>query len=145
MTKFGGRRASKTSPHQAADKWLRLRPGVMSHVLLPAPADVWESAAGISQLKILAKEVYQPSDGTDDDGGFGSKTNGSRVPPSYFFFPPFSPSSFLTQSTTLPSITTPFPSMKATRERPSQFLKLSHTNGCCGVNQHSAISLLFNE
>merc|ERR1719261_1890873 len=67
---------------------------------------------------------------------------GSHLP-SYFFLPPPEASSFFTQSTTFPSITTPLPSMKATRERPSQFLKLSHTKGCCGVNQHSAISLLF--
>merc|ERR1719299_399930 len=62
----------------------------------------------------------------------------------HFFLPPaLSPSSLRSHWTTFPSITTPLPSMKATRERPSQFLKLSHTKGCCGVNQHSAISLLF--
>merc|ERR1712187_266843 len=46
---------------------------------------------------------------------------------------------------TLPSITTPLPSMKATRERPSQFLKVSHTSGCCGWKLHCAISLDFKE
>merc|ERR1711988_1947068 len=40
---------------------------------------------------------------------------------------------------------TPFPSMNATRERPSQFLNVSHTSGCCGWNEHSAISFDFNE
>merc|ERR1719401_1572483 len=63
----------------------------------------------------------------------------------HFFLPPALPSSFRSQLTTLPNITTPFPSMKATRERPSQFLKVSHTNGCCGWKEHSAISLDFNE
>merc|ERR1711990_1005219 len=62
----------------------------------------------------------------------------------YFFFPPAPPAScFCSHETTFPSITTPFPSMNATRESPSQFLKLSQTSGCCGVNQHSAISLDF--
>jgi len=50
---------------------------------------------------------------------------------------------FCSQDTTFPSITTPFPSMNATRESPSQFLKLSHTSGCCGWNAHSAISFDF--
>merc|ERR1712048_1468416 len=63
----------------------------------------------------------------------------------HFFLPPFSPSSFFSQLTTLPNMTTPLPSMKATRGRPSQFLKESHTNGCCGWKQHSAISLNFKE
>merc|ERR1711988_922314 len=49
----------------------------------------------------------------------------------HFFLPPdFSPSSLRSQVTTFPSITTPLPSMKATRERPSQFLKVSATSGC---------------
>merc|ERR1712146_420057 len=59
----------------------------------------------------------------------------------HFFLPPAPPSSLRSQVTTLPSITTPLPSMKATRERPSQFLKVSHTNGCCGWKEHCAISL----
>merc|ERR1719247_95886 len=64
----------------------------------------------------------------------------------YFFLPPAPPASSLrSQEMTFPNITQPLPSMKATRERPSQFLKLSHTSGCCGVNQHSAISLLLSE
>ena len=58
----------------------------------------------------------------------------SGVP--HFFLPPAAASSFLSQEMTLPSITTPFPSMKATRERPSQFLKLSQTSGCCGAKLH---------
>merc|ERR1711988_191877 len=63
---------------------------------------------------------------------------------SYFFLPPAAlASSFRSQDTTFPSITTPLPSMKATRERPSQFLKVSHTNGCCGWNVHCAISFDF--
>merc|ERR1712190_22591 len=45
----------------------------------------------------------------------------------------------------MPSMTTPFPSMKATRERPSQFLKVSHTSGCCGTNEHCDISFDFSE
>ena len=55
----------------------------------------------------------------------------------HFFLPPLSsPSPLRSQLTTLPSITTPLPSMKATRERPSQFLKVSQTNGCCGWKLH---------
>merc|ERR1711985_31904 len=57
---------------------------------------------------------------------------------SHFFLPPAAASSFLSQVTTFPSITTPLPSKKATRERPSQFLKLSHTSGCCGWKAHEA-------
>merc|ERR1739845_241122 len=56
----------------------------------------------------------------------------------YFFFPPAAPSSLLSQAVTLPC-------MKAARERPSQFLKESHTNGCCGWKVHSAISFDFKE
>merc|ERR1719311_828330 len=63
----------------------------------------------------------------------------------HFFFPPAAASSFRSHVTTLPSITTPLPSMKATRERPSQFLNVSQTRGCCGWKLHSAISLDFNE
>merc|ERR1719324_1711107 len=63
----------------------------------------------------------------------------------HFFLPPPAASSFFSQVTTLPSITTPFPSMNATRDSPSQFLKVSHTSGCCGWNLHSAISLDFKE
>merc|ERR1719330_1569147 len=59
----------------------------------------------------------------------------------YFFFPPAAASSFFSHEITLPSITTPLPSMKATRERPSQFLKVSQTRGCCGWKVHCAISL----
>merc|ERR1712051_1031483 len=61
--------------------------------------------------------------------------------PSHFFLPPAPlPSSLRSHEITLPSITTPFPSMKATRERPTQFLKVSHTSGCCGWKLHCAIS-----
>merc|ERR1740138_2025333 len=64
----------------------------------------------------------------------------------HFFLPPAPPpSSLRSQEMTLPSITTPLPSMKATRERPSQFLKVSQTNGCCGWKLHCAISFDFNE
>merc|ERR1719230_887067 len=63
----------------------------------------------------------------------------------HFFFPAAAASSLRSQEMTLPNMTTPFPSMKATRERPSQFLKVSHTNGCCGWKLHSAISLDFRE
>merc|ERR1719362_1296648 len=59
----------------------------------------------------------------------------------HFFLPPAAVfSSFLSQETTLPSITTPFPSMKATRDKPSQFLNESHTSGCCGWKLACAIS-----
>merc|ERR1711998_46164 len=64
---------------------------------------------------------------------------------SYFFLPPAPASSFLSHEITLPNMTTPFPSMKATRDRPSQFLKVSHTRGCCGWKAHSAISFDFKE
>merc|ERR1719237_287095 len=66
--------------------------------------------------------------------------------PPHFFLPPAPPvSSLLSHAMTFPSMTTPFPSMKATRERPTQFLKVSHTSGCCGTKLHSAISLDFKE
>merc|ERR1719291_440921 len=65
--------------------------------------------------------------------------------PSHFFLPPAAASVLCSQVTILPNITTPLPSMKATRERPSQFLNVSHTNGCWGWNAHSAISLGFKE
>merc|ERR1712004_252230 len=48
----------------------------------------------------------------------------------YFFLPPLSPSSLRSQEITFPNMTTPFPSMNATRERPSQFLNVSQTRGC---------------
>merc|ERR1719428_2016189 len=64
----------------------------------------------------------------------------------HFFLPPLSAASaFCSHEMTLPNMTTPLPSMNATRERPSQFLKLSHTSGCCGMKLHSAISLDFRE
>merc|ERR1712061_242962 len=63
----------------------------------------------------------------------------------HFFLPPAAPSSLRSQEITLPNITTPFPSMKATRDKPSQFLKVSQTSGCCGWKLHCAISLDFNE
>jgi len=65
------------------------------------------------------------------------------VPRSHHFF--FEASSLRSHEMTFPSITTPLPSMKATRERPSQFLNVSHTSGCWGWKLHSAISLDFNE
>merc|ERR1712060_549528 len=54
----------------------------------------------------------------------------------HFFLPPLSASVFLSQEITLPNITTPLPSMKATRDKPSQFLKVSQTSGCCGWKLH---------
>merc|ERR1719163_2031157 len=69
----------------------------------------------------------------------------TRLFGSYFFLPPAPASSFLSHEMTLPNITTPFPSMKATRDRPSQFLKVSHTRGCCGWKAHSAISFDLSE
>merc|ERR1719271_2274417 len=65
---------------------------------------------------------------------------------SHFFLPPdLSLGSVCSHEMTFPNMTTPLPSMKATRDRPSQFLKVSHTSGCCGVKEHSDISLDFNE
>merc|ERR1712032_352062 len=55
-----------------------------------------------------------------------------KIKAAHFFLPPLSASVFLSQEMTLPSITTPLPSMKATRDKPSQFLKVSQTSGCCG-------------
>merc|ERR1712196_531705 len=46
---------------------------------------------------------------------------------------------------TLPSMTTPLPSMMATRLSPSQFLKESTTSGCCGAKTTSAISFAFRQ
>merc|ERR1711933_298057 len=66
-----------------------------------------------------------------------------RMP--HFFLPPAPPSSLRSQEMTLPSITTPLPSMNATRDRPSQFLKVSHTRGCWGWKLHCAISLDLRE
>merc|ERR1712050_667246 len=63
----------------------------------------------------------------------------------HFFLPPAAPSSFRSQETTLPNMTTPLPSMNATRDRPSQFLNVSHTNGCWGWKEHWAISLDLSE
>merc|ERR1711972_952640 len=63
----------------------------------------------------------------------------------HFFLPPAPASSFFSQETTFPNITTPLPSMKATRDKPSQFLKVSHTSGCCGWKLHWAISLDLRE
>merc|ERR1711959_502481 len=66
--------------------------------------------------------------------------------PYFFLAPALSPPAALgVHLVTFPSMTTPLPSMKAIRDNPSQFLKLSHTKGCCGTNMHSAISLDFNE
>merc|ERR1719236_426385 len=62
----------------------------------------------------------------------------------HFFFPPAAASSFRSHVTTFPSITTPLPSIKATRESPSQFLKVSQTSGCCGWKEHWAISFDFS-
>merc|ERR1711998_708641 len=63
----------------------------------------------------------------------------------YFFLPPLSPSSLRSQEMTLPSMTTPLPSMNATRDKPSQFLNVSQTRGCCGWKLHWAISFDFKE
>merc|ERR1712050_104790 len=63
----------------------------------------------------------------------------------FFLPPPLSDSSFLSHEMTFPSMTTPLPSMKATRERPSQFLKVSQTRGCCGWKEYSAISFDLSE
>merc|ERR1712061_528402 len=63
----------------------------------------------------------------------------------YFFLPPLSPSSLRSQEMTLPNMTTPLPSMKATRDKPSQFLNVSQTRGCWGWKEHWAISFDFNE
>merc|ERR1712217_656995 len=70
----------------------------------------------------------------------------NRLGDTHFFFPPpLSASSFFSYEMTFPSMTTPLPSINATRDRPSQFLNVSHTNGCCGWKEHSAISLDFKE
>merc|ERR1712217_665038 len=75
---------------------------------------------------------------------YGAWSTARRTP--HFFLPPAAAaSSFRSHEMTFPSITTPLPSMKATRERPSQFLKVSHTRGCCGWKLHCAISLDLRE
>merc|ERR1712057_111926 len=64
----------------------------------------------------------------------------------HFFLPPaFSAAAPCSHEMTFPNITTPLPSIKATRERPSQFLNVSATSGCWGANEHSAISFDFSE
>merc|ERR1712060_394463 len=78
-------------------------------------------------------------------GAMLSITDSNKNRLSYFFLPPLSPSSLRSQEITLPSMTTPLPSIKATRESPSQFLKVSHTRGCCGWKLHCAISLDLSE
>merc|ERR1712005_4046 len=60
----------------------------------------------------------------------------------YFFFAPSTLSVFFT---ILPSMTTPLPSKNAMRERPSQFLNVSTTSGCCGAKFTSAISFDLSE
>merc|ERR1719305_1627051 len=63
---------------------------------------------------------------------------------SHFFLPPaLSPAAACSQEITFPSMTTPLPSMNATRDRPSQFLKVSATKGCWGSKVTWAISLDF--
>merc|ERR1712217_329084 len=62
----------------------------------------------------------------------------------FFLPPPLSLSSFFSHEITFPNRTTPLPSIKATRDKPSQFLKESHTRGCWGWNEASAISFDFN-
>ena len=52
------------------------------------------------------------------------------APCAHFFLAPSTLSTFFT---ILPSMTTTLPSRKAMRERPSQFLKVSTTSGCCGA------------
>ena len=71
------------------------------------------------------------------------KTNGhtERQQPAYFFLAAMPPSSRGTVAITLPSIMTVLQSRKAIRERPSQFLKLSHTSGVMGSNWAWATSL----
>merc|ERR1711862_304815 len=71
---------------------------------------------------------------------------GQKMTRLYFFLPPpLSLSSFFSHEITFPSITTPLPSMNATRDKPSQFLKESATRGCCGWKEASAISFDFRE
>merc|ERR1712048_1552965 len=67
----------------------------------------------------------------------------SFISPAIYFF--FASKTLASTVTTFPNITTPFPSMKATRDRPSQFLKESATSGCWGSKVHWAISLDFRE
>merc|ERR1712216_631657 len=62
----------------------------------------------------------------------------------FFLPPPLSDSSFFSQEITFPNMTTPLPSINATRDKPSQFLEESQTSGCCGWNDASAISFDFN-
>merc|ERR1712147_103242 len=69
--------------------------------------------------------------------------NAAKSSAVHFFLP--AASSFLSHEMTLPSMTTPLPSMNATRERPSQFLNVSHTSGCCGWKLHCAISFDLSE
>merc|ERR1719393_117151 len=64
------------------------------------------------------------------------------APCAHFFL---APSTLTTFFTILPSMTTPLPSRKAMRERPSQFLKVSTTSGCCGAKFTSAISFDLSE
>merc|ERR1711959_365117 len=59
-------------------------------------------------------------------------------------FLPAALSAFCPAVVILPNMTTPLPSKNAMRDRPSQFLNVSTTSGCCGTKLHSAISLLFS-
>merc|ERR1711959_621386 len=63
----------------------------------------------------------------------------------FFLAPALASAAACSHEMTLPSITTPLPSMNATRERPSQFLNVSATSGCWGWKEHSAISFDFSE
>merc|ERR1711966_116973 len=73
------------------------------------------------------------------------KTRSSTMDPHFFLPPAFSVGADCSAVVTFPNITTPLPSMKATRERPSQCLKVSHTRGCWGSKLHSAISFDLRE
>merc|ERR1719476_276082 len=91
------------------------------------------------------RPLYEPAAIQQETQSLASFAPNARVATHFFLPPAPPPSSFRSHEITFPSMTTPFPSMNATRDRPSQFLNVSHTRGCCGTKLHSAISFDFRE
>ena len=96
-------------------------------------------------------QIFEAADRGMCCPGDGGETswwiNFELCPNIYFFLPPLSSSPFRSQLTTFPSITTPLPSMKATRDRPSQCsLNYSYTKikmkSCRQTSSHTPQQLL---
>merc|ERR1719421_1688680 len=86
-----------------------------------------------------------PSDTHHADPIAGQKPPAEATSVSIAYFLPLAASVLSVFFTILPSMTTPLPSRKAMRDRPSQLLNVSTTSGCCGTKFTSAISFDFRE